>query len=417
MRGRSVRRGAAAIAAIVAFGVALSGCASDPEVAQLPEQVSGDLPADVTDQIDAAVNTAMQASGSTGAIVGVWAPWSGTYVAGLGTTEPGGEGEAVTADMSFRIGTVTRAMTCDVLYGLADDGKLSVDDSVTEYVSSVASLEDVTLKQLCDSTSGLGNSSKSFISNFLNTPEREWDARGLASRGIVDRKGEAGAGYRSSDAGYLLLGEALRKASGRSVPELIEQYVALPDGLDHTRLPSSAAAVPASNYLPGYRSDGDVSKSCAAPTDYSKSSSSIGYTDSGVVSTIEDLGRYGQLLALTQADDSQERFATPFPVGDATWYQYAGGAYLAGTMVGQTGSTLGYTTSVWSDPESGLTVSVVMNNSRSDTFVGRLGRQLAAIAAQAPAAEGQTQPEIGLPWSADDYSKQIVKAAICPIEE
>ncbi len=53
------------------------------------------------------------------AIVGVWAPWSGSWVAGIGTQDREG-GAELSTDMSFRIADVTRLMTCDVLYALAD---------------------------------------------------------------------------------------------------------------------------------------------------------------------------------------------------------------------------------------------------------------------------------------------------------
>lgn len=418
MRGSSTRRGAAAIAALVAFGVALTGCGGT-EAPELPDQSSADLPSDVVDQVDSAVTSAMQASGSSGALVGIWTPWGGEYVAGLGSTAVE-DGEDVTTDMSFRIGNVTRSMTCDVLYGVAADGRVSVDDSVTQYVTNVAGLEDVTLQQLCDSTSGLGNSESAVLKNWLKTPDRQWDPRELAAHGFVEQSGEPGAKYRSSDAGYLLLGEALRKATGKEPSELIAHYVTDRYGLNDTRLPSPAAAVPGDPYLPGYRSDSaDVEEGCVAPTDYSKASSSIGYTDSGVVSTIEDLGRYGRFLAASAAKDTSSRFdhALPVKADGATWYQYGGGVYQAGPLVGQAGSTLGYATSVWADPESGMTVAVVLNNSRDSSFASKLGRELAAIAARTPAVDGSTQPEIGLPWSVEKYGDQIVDSAICPIDE
>ena len=37
--------------------------------------------------------------------------------------------------MQFRAGTITRAMTCDVLYAVAAEGKVSLDDSVSTYVA------------------------------------------------------------------------------------------------------------------------------------------------------------------------------------------------------------------------------------------------------------------------------------------
>ncbi|WP_119696001.1 serine hydrolase domain-containing protein [Microbacterium halotolerans] len=417
MRGRTTRRGAAAIAAIVAFGAVLTGCSGGADVVELPEQASAELPAEMTEQIDAAVTKAMQASGATGGIVGVWAPWGGEYVAGLGSTAIEG-GEDVTADMTFRIGDVTRAMTCDVLYGLAADGQLEVTDSVTQYVQNLAGSEDITLQQLCDSTSGIGSSEAKVLINWVRTPEREWDPRELAARGLIAAGGTPGAKFRDSDAGYLLLGEALRHATGEAPADLLDEYVTEPYGLGSTFLPSPTAATPGTNYLPGYRSSTeDAENGCTAPTEFSKASSSVGYTDSGVVSTIEDLGRYGQLLALGAAEDDEGRFDHALPVysDGASWYQYGGGVYQAGPLIGQEGATLGYATSVWADPSSGLTVAVVLNNSRSDSAAAKVGRQIAAIASRAPAADGFEQPEIGLPWSAEGYDKQITDDAICPI--
>lgn len=419
MRGRTTRRGAAAIAAIAAFGVALAGCSGGPAAPELIEQSTADLPSDIVDQVNSSVETAIQASGATGAIVGVWTPWGGQYVAGLGSTAVE-DGDEVTADMAFRIGDVTRSMTCDVLYGLADDGRVSLDDSVTQYVTNVAGLEDVTLQQLCDSTSGIGNSQSAVLKTWLKTPERQWDPRELAAHGIVNQSGDPGTQYRSSDAGYLLLGEALRKATGQQPADLIEHYVTEPYGLEDTSLPSPAAAEPGDPYLPGYRSSSkDVEEGCAAPSEFSKTSSSIGYTDSGVVSTIEDLGLYGRTLAALAAQDDSGRFdhALPVDADGATWFQYGGGVYVAGSLVGQSGSTLGYSTSVWADPESGMTVAVVLNNSREQGFASILGRELAAIAARTPAVDGAAEPEIGLPWSVEKYGDWIVDNAICPIDD
>lgn len=411
-------RATTALAAVAVLGIALTGCGAQVVDVDLPEQAEGSLPSDVVEQIEAATMQAMQASGATGAIVGVWAPWSGSYVEGIGTTGPDSD-TPVTADMSFRIGDVTRAMTCDILYALDDEDVLSVDDPISNHVQSVANLNDVTLQQLCDSSSGLGDSESTVMSNWLTSPDRQWHPRELAAHGIVVDNGERGASYRPSDAGYLLLGQALTNATGRSAQSLIDDYIATPYALERTALPSARAAVPGDPYLPGYRSTpADVEEGCVAPSEVSESSSSLGGLDSGVVSTIHDLGRYAQILATASAQDESGRYDHPLPVNpDGTsWFQYGGGVFIAGPMIGQQGSTLGYASSVWADPATGLTVAVVLNNSRDATFGAFLGRQLASIASRAEAASGFTQPEIGLPWTAEGYDDLITERAICPID-
>ena len=131
-----LRRAAAGLAMTVAFTAVMTGCTAEPKAeAHTPEQVTGELPADTVDALGAAVEQAMAATGSPGAIVGVWVPWAGAWVTGLGETGPG-SGDEVTTDMAFRITTMTRPMTCDALYGLVADGVVELDDPVSKWVPS-----------------------------------------------------------------------------------------------------------------------------------------------------------------------------------------------------------------------------------------------------------------------------------------
>ncbi len=85
-----------------------------------------------------------------------------------------------------------------------------------------------------------------------------------------------------------------------------------------------------------------------------------------------------------------------------------------GSLVGQFGAVPGYTTAAFSDPQSGLTVAVVLNDSAAGSGIGGyLAWELAAIASKAPAAAGETAPEAGLPWTADQFHAEITKRAGC----
>lgn len=423
MHLRSSRRVRAVLGGALALALALTGCsASEQEFSYTPpKQVDGALPDDVTGQLQAAVEQAMAASGSSGAIVGVWVPWSGQWVAGLGTQGP--DGPEVTTDMSFRVADVTRMMTCDVLYGMADDGKVKLDAPVPKYVSGVADLTDITLLDLCNGTSGVGSSEATVKEYWLNTPGREWAPMQLASFGLGSSRGPAHTTYRDSDAGYLMLGTALERISGRSASELIAKYVTTPLELSSTSLPSPRSAPPApapalkGTYLPPAEGGG---VDCAAPIDITESSSSIGYTDSGVVSTITDLGRYTQAearQALRKKNAEPARFAAPLPASSKapSWYQATGGAYLVGSMIGQHGWVPGYATAAYSDPATGFTVAVTLNGSTAGSSpAAYLAWQLAAIASKSPAAEGRTAPDFGLPFTAEQYGQTIADTAICP---
>lgn len=423
MRVRPTRgRVALAVAAIAALTLTIAGCTADEKVTlDLPPQVDAAFPEETAQQLQDAIAQAMTASGSSGAIVGVWAPWSGSLVTGVGV-ESATSSKPVTDDMQFRAAQVTRAMTCDVLYSVADEGLVRLKDPVSKWVSGFPDLSDVTLGELCDGTSGIGSYSSQLSGLFLANPARVWNPRELASYGVGQpRQGEPGAAYRDSDAGYVLLGLALERATGKSAAQLLQDYVAEPLDLTATRLPGGKAAAPSTSgsVLKGHHSSpgADGAMNCTEPTDITTLSASIGYTDAGVVTDIRDLGRYAQALATgALLPEGVDRIENPLPVygGAPSWYTADGGTLQAGTLIGQFGSVPGYATAAFSDPSSGLTVAVVLNNSGGGGgFAEYLAWELAAIASKAPASGGATAPDAGLPWTAQQYHDQIAAAAIC----
>ena len=110
---------------------------------------------EITGKLDAALAGAMTQAGASGAIVGVWAPWAGTWTTATGTTTTTGN-DKLTTDMRFRIGTNTTAMTCTVLLKLVDEKRVELSDPVSEvpapgFPGSTTSLSG----QLCQNTSGL----------------------------------------------------------------------------------------------------------------------------------------------------------------------------------------------------------------------------------------------------------------------
>lgn len=411
--GRASRIGA--LVTSVALALSLAACAPDngPSV-QLPAQVDGALPADTQGLLQAAVDRAIAASGSSGALVGVWAPWAGTWVAGAGSVAPGGAGVDVAT--SFTAGAITRSMTCDALYGLVADGVVKLDDSVTTYVPGLPGREAITLGQLCDSTSGVASYTPAVFGRFVVTPERVWNPRELVGHGLERPGGQPGAGFSDSDTGYLLLGMALEQASRKSMSALYEKYVFAPIGMSGSSLPAAAAATLHGLWSPA-NAEGAVE--CAAPIDLGDLSPSATWTAGAVVSDLADVGRYTQSLALgARSYDTEARFDAPLPAaGDAaSWFTATGGAYHAGSLIGQFGQTPGMLTAAFADRNTGMTIVVALNNSRaSDALVRALAWELAAIASKAPAAAGQTAPDAGLPWTAEDMGAQVTAAAVCPI--
>ncbi len=409
--------------ALVLTVVACSSPAHPNVVASLAPH--SQLPDATRQQLSAAVTDAMAATGSSGAIAGVWAPWSGTWVQGLGSTTWGGK-TPVDPDMTFRAGPVTRAMTCDVLYEVADRGTVRLTDSVTKYVSGIPKLSEVTLQQLCDGTSGIG-SYRGVLEPLLRmTPGRTWDPRELVGYGIgqVGEDLQPGVGFRDSDAGYVLLGLALERATGKSASALLSEYVFDPLGLSSSKLPGATASEPvvgSSQPLPGYYLASRTKSGayvCDKQTDITEQSASFGFTDSGVVSDIEDVAAYAHALAEGTLVPTKKRLAAPLAVAPTApaWFTTAGGVVKVGPLIGQYGQASGYLTAAFADPASDLVVAVVLNDSTAGQGpIIDLVRELAAIASMAPGVGGKAAPALGLPWTADQFHATIAKNAICPV--
>lgn len=424
VRGRVLSAVSAALAAVMLVGLAGCSAETEPQI-PLPEQASGDLPAATVEQLDAALDNALAASAASGAIVGVWVPWSGSWVTARGE-DPSGRNAAT--DMVFRAGDVTRMMTCDVLYAVAAEGVVDLDDPVSEHVRGYPTLDDMTLEQLCDGTSGAGSFEPTLRNEWLTNPDRRWNPLELTGYGFgAGDTPVSGTGYDGSDAGYVLLGLALQSATGMSASALIDQYVARPLGLESTRLPGSAPGLPGEAFgaspqpsLRGFEAarNAEGAPDCADMRDVSSRSASGGFTDSGVVSTVDDLGRYARAVATGElgTDDDGRRWAEGFPARqDApSWFTAAGGALQAGTLVGQYSSVPGYATAVFADTTTGLTVVAVLNNSTAAAdLVGSFAWELAAIASKAPAASGFTDPAFGLPWTQEQFREAVSAAAVC----
>ena len=195
-------------------------------------------------------------------------------------------GQPVTSDTVYEIGSITKVFTGILLAEAVGSGEVQLDDPIQKYLppgihAPEFESESITLVELATHRSALprdpGTDSMSDLYSWLNTFEPNH---------------APGSEYAYSNLGYALLGDILARLSGMDFDTLEFQSVSLPLGLMDTRETLNADQI--GRLAHGYTYDG-------SPADYFPQSgalSSAGYMHS----TLNDMTRF--LIANMQLDSS-----------------------------------------------------------------------------------------------------------------
>ena len=409
----------AATAGLVAL--LLAACTSASGSSDLPPQQSGGFSADISKRLTTALTDAMTLADASAGFAGVWAPWAGSWTTAEGTTTRGGSTPA-SVDMTFRIGENTTPMTCTVLLELVDEGRVDLDDPLTKWVPGLVGAEGVTLRELCQNTSGIGDYAAALRTNFVMNPTRQWPPLELASDGIaMQRYGNPGEKYGASATNAVLVGMALQNATSRSWQQLYKQYVFDKLGMNASSLPASDQFTVPGKHATGYAAglDGAGATVCAPMRQIDRLSPSQGWTSGGVVSTVSDLKAFGQSLASGGLlSEKSRKSQVDAVVNGESWQRYGLGVQLLGPLRGSSGAVPGYVSAVFADPASGLTIVVALNNSTPGAIFARLlAQRLASIVSKVPPAQKGAKTIATLPWSEQQTIDALAKAAPCPAKK
>lgn len=153
---------------------------------------------------------------------------------GYGYTKAGGT-EPVDANTLFMIGSLTKAFTATTMAMLQEEGKLSLEDKVHQWIPGFSLKDQLAGKEmnildLLSHRTGFASGQGDFI--FANSI--------LGRSEIIERLGrmEAQYGFRSkfgySNEGYLVAGELISKVTGKSWEETVKEKILVPLQMDRT---------------------------------------------------------------------------------------------------------------------------------------------------------------------------------------
>lgn len=173
-----------------------------------------------------------------GIVLGVLEANGATRTVAYGSAGPGAAPLGPRSE--FEIGSVTKTFTATLLADMVIRGEVALSDPVSKYLPADVKVpsfggKPITLEDLATHTSGLPRDPTGYSPPDPRRPFAHYTVRDLyafLSRYTLRRA--PGAGYEYSNLGYGLLGVALARAAGDSLPALVRRRILVPLGMDAT---------------------------------------------------------------------------------------------------------------------------------------------------------------------------------------
>ncbi|MER6957164.1 MULTISPECIES: serine hydrolase domain-containing protein [unclassified Streptomyces] len=143
-----------------------------------------------------------------------------------------------TPAMHFRTGSVGIAFMGTVLLQLVDEHKVRLDDPVSRWLPDLPHGDEITLRMLGDSTSGLHDyvTDPVFLERLYADPWQHWTPEEVVGISLSHPLWyEPGTNWSYSHANFVLLGQALERITDTPLERLLEERILKPLDLRNTR--------------------------------------------------------------------------------------------------------------------------------------------------------------------------------------
>jgi uncharacterized protein YbbC (DUF1343 family) len=347
-------------------------------------------------EIDRAVDEALKAHKMPGCVVAVGHRGRLVWLRAYGARQLQPERVPMTTDTMFDLASLTKPIaTATSVMLLVEQGKVALDEPVVKYLPEFGrnGKEAITVAQLLTHQAGLVPDNA--LGDYRDGPQKAWER--VCS---LKPTSAPGSKFVYSDVGFIVLGELVRRVSGKTLHEFTQEQFFRPLGMNET------------GFLPG-----EGLRRRAAPTEKRDGQWIVGAVHdprshllggiaghAGLFSTAQDLAIYAQML-LAKGEFTGHRVLRPETVALMTkprtvssglrglgWDMRTGyssnrGATFSSQAFGHGGFT---GTSLWIDPGRDLFVIFLSNRVHPDGkgSVNPLAGRIGTLAADAIRTEG-----------------------------
>ncbi|WP_447635271.1 serine hydrolase domain-containing protein [Flavobacterium microcysteis] len=276
----------------------------------------------------------------------------------------------------FPIGSLTKTFTSAMILKLAEEHKLSLQDSLTKYFPKFLPGKDITIEHLLTHTSGVYESLRNPSYRADTETDKKISTNEMMGYFIdqpLDFK--PGTQFSYSNSGYNLLGVIIEKVTGLSYDKALEKYIFKKFNLKHTGF--NYKALSNSNKTTGY--------SYLSPTRHIEAKPGnpmLLYSSGALYSTIGDLNKWYDVLKdnkfISQASFKK---ATQDHLGGYGYGWFIDSRYDK-KIISHGGNVEGSTSCFIMEPENDI--SIILLNNITSTKLEQIGNSILAILLDKP---------------------------------
>lgn len=270
----------------------------------------------------------------------------------------------------FRAGSTTKSFVATVVLQLVDEGRLSLADTVEDWLPGVLPYGDrITVRQLLNHTSGVPDNVAPVLAGLYRGDRfRAWEPRELVAL-VADRPQEfpAGSRWSYSNTGYVLAGMIVERATGHDLATELERRIFRPLRLRDTSFPVHDPFI-AGPHARGYTldRDDDLAPIEGPLLDFTVYDPSLAWAAGNLVSDLDDIARFngallgGRLLSPARLADMKTTVETTSPgarYGLGLWVRES----PYGPLFGSDGDIVGFSNTVLSSEDGTRQAGLMIN--------------------------------------------------------
>lgn len=333
----------------------------------LPSATSfaAELSAATVAKIDAAARSVMTSTQTPSVSIAIVKDGEIVYNNAFGLASIEGKVQATPASR-YQIASVSKAFTAAAILSLVEDGKVSLDDTVSRWFPDFTAADDITIRHLITHTSGYSDYwPQDYVLQTMMKPVTPQAIADTYAKAPLDF--QPGEDWQYSNTGYVVLGLIIEKVADKPLFQFIRERILEPVGITDA-LDAGAVDLTAPDAL-GYQRQG-LGPNRRTPL----AGRNWSYAAWPLALTAEDVAKWDLSIlerSLFRVDTHEEQFRTvKFSNGRDTGYTMGWFVRKDGgrTMVSHTGEGAGYLSSNRIYPDDGVAIVVLTNSMSGNAY-------------------------------------------------